>query len=73
MWDVAATVWLTRPGLYAAPTPAKLAIITEDRGMLGAVVPRADGRNVDVILDFNDLPGFYSYVAQQLARNPTAR
>ncbi|MEO7735848.1 MAG: nucleoside hydrolase [Kofleriaceae bacterium] len=69
MWDVAATVWLTRPALYAAPRPAKLAVVTEDQGMLGALIPRANGRSVDVVLDFNDLPGFYSYVAQQLARN----
>jgi len=70
MWDVAATVWLARPALYASPKATQLAVVTEDQGMLGALVPRASGRSVDVVFEFSDLQGFYNYVAQQFARNP---
>jgi purine nucleosidase len=68
MWDVTATVWLTRPDLYTAPKTLPLAVVTEDKGMMGALVPRANGRAVDVVFDFADIKGFYDYVADQLAR-----
>lgn len=68
MWDVTATAWLTRPELYKAPQKLSLAVVTEDKGMMGALVSRPDGRAVDVVLDFADINGFYDYVAGQFAR-----
>jgi purine nucleosidase len=68
MWDVTATVWLTRPELYQAATPMRLSVVTADAGMQGALVPAADGRAVDVVLAFEDKAGFYTYVANQFAR-----
>lgn len=67
MWDVCATVWLARPELYAAPTPMRLRVVTEDAGMQGALVPDPDGSAVDVVMAFTDADGFYRYVAAQLA------
>ncbi len=69
MWDVTATVWLARPDLYTPATLLELTVVTEDQGMLGALIPRANGRRIDVMLSFRDLPGFYTYVAQQFARS----
>jgi purine nucleosidase len=69
MWDVTATVWLARPDLYTSATSLELAVVTEDQGMLGALIPRANGRQIDVVPSFRDLAGFYTYVAQQFARS----
>lgn len=68
LWDVTAAVWLARPDLYTAPQTQRLSVVTEDRGMLGALVRRADGRAVDVVTSFAHLDGFYDYVLGQLAR-----
>jgi purine nucleosidase len=68
MWDVTAAVWLARPGLYTPAIGMKLSVITADEGMLGALVPTDEGRPIEVILKFDDLPGFYTYVAGQFAR-----
>jgi purine nucleosidase len=68
MWDVTATVWLAQPRLYKAPTSMLLSVVTADEGMQGALVPASDGRAIDVVLGFTDQNGFYTYVAQQLAR-----
>lgn len=68
MWDVTAAVWLARPDLYAAPETLKLAVVTEDAGMQGALVPREGGRAIDVVGSFTNINGFYDYVLQQLAR-----
>jgi len=68
MWDVTAAVWLARPDLYAAPVTQQLAVVTEDAGMQGALVPSKDGRAIDVVLSFTNQNGFYDYVLQQLAR-----
>jgi purine nucleosidase len=68
MWDVTATVWLTRPDLYKSPKSMQLAVVTEDKGMQGALVESAGGRAVDVLFEFADINGFYDYVAGQLAR-----
>jgi purine nucleosidase len=69
MWDVTAAVWLARPHLYESSVVTELAVVTEDQGMLGALIPRAGGRKIDVMLAFRDLSGFYSYVAQQFCRS----
>ncbi|WP_224371835.1 nucleoside hydrolase [Hyalangium versicolor] len=68
MWDVTAAVWLARPDLYAAPQTLQLAVVTEDTGMLGALVPSESGRAIDVVGSFTNISGFYDYVLQQLAR-----
>jgi len=69
MWDVTATVWLARPDLYTSATALELGVVTEDQGMLGALVPRPHGRRIDVMFSFRDQAGFYTYVAQQFARS----
>lgn len=68
MWDVTATVWLARPDLYEAPTSMKLSVVTADSGMQGALVPDAEGREIEVVMGFADQAGFYSYVLGQFAR-----
>ena len=68
MWDVTAAVWLARPDLYGPAMGMRLSVVTADEGMLGALIPTDTGRSIEVILKFVDLPGFYSYVAGQLAR-----
>jgi purine nucleosidase len=68
MWDVTATAWLARPGLYQVPTSMQISVVTADEGMQGALVPAADGRAIDVVLGFADQSGFYTYVAGQFAR-----
>ncbi len=67
MWDVTATVWLTRPQFYAPLQQLKLTVITEDMGMQGALVPQPNGRLVDCAFQFSDIEGFYDYVLAQLA------
>jgi purine nucleosidase len=67
MWDVTATVYLARPDLFAPPTSMSLKVIT-DSDKSGAVVVSPQGRPVDVVLNFADLPGFYDYVIQQFRR-----
>lgn len=68
MWDVTATVWLTRPDLYKPLETMSLSVVTEDAGMQGALIPDRGGRRVDCAMDFQDIDGFYSYVLAQLAR-----
>ena len=68
MWDVTAAVWLARPDFYAAPEARRLAVVTEDAGMLGALVPSERGRAIDVVFSFTNTGGFYDYILQQLAR-----
>ena len=68
MWDVTATVWLTRPELYEPLKTVSLAVVTDDAGMQGALVPAANGRAVEYATAFKDTAGFYAYVLAQLAR-----
>lgn len=67
MWDVTATVWLARPALYAPLETTSLAVVTDDAGMQGALIPAKGGRVVEYASAFQDLDGFYSYVLGQLA------
>lgn len=68
MWDVVATVYLTRPELFTAPTPMTLRVEEYGPKQGGIFYPADDGRRaVDVILEFADQAGFYDYVLQQFA------
>ncbi|WP_437935052.1 nucleoside hydrolase [Sorangium sp. So ce341] len=68
MWDVTATVWLARPEFYQPLETMTLAVVTEDAGMQGALIPDQRGRQIDCAKDFQDIDAFYSYVLAQLAR-----
>jgi purine nucleosidase len=65
LWDVTATVYLARPDLYQAPEALRIAVDTTEN-KTGAILPDPSGREVDVVLAFNNLPGFYEYVTKTL-------
>jgi purine nucleosidase len=69
MWDVCATVFLARPDLYTPPQKMRLEVVQWgfEQGWLRQ---SSDARNTqNVYLSFNNLSGFYDYVAAQLARS----
>lgn len=65
LWDVTATAYLARPDLYAKPQPMRITVDTSEN-RTGAILPSAGGREVQAVLDFTDLPGFYDYVTATL-------
>jgi len=69
MWDVCTTVFLARPDLYAAPQQMHLGVVQWgfEQGWLHPV--QGAGNTQHVYLGFDDLDGFYDYVATQLARS----
>jgi len=67
MWDVVTTCYITRPHLFEAPAPMRLAIITAEENQ-GSLVESPEGRKVQVVLDLADPSGFYDYVLRQFQR-----
>lgn len=67
MWDVTATVWLTRPEFYEPLKTVSLAVVTDDEGKQGALVSAAHGRTVEYAAAFKDTAGFYDYVLDRLS------
>jgi inosine-uridine nucleoside N-ribohydrolase len=65
MWDVTACAWLARPDLYEAPQQLTVSVATSG-DKEGAILPDASGREVEAILAFANLDGFYDYVAETL-------
>jgi purine nucleosidase len=65
MWDVTACAWLARPDLYEAPQQLTVSVATSG-DKEGAILPDAGGREVEAILAFANLDGFYDYVAETL-------
>lgn len=75
MWDVTAACWLTNPALYAKPTLMGLGIETWgfDQGWIKtAIGPNPKPKNAqNVFLNFQNKPGFYSYVLSFLQKSNT--
>ena len=65
LWDVTATVYLARPDLYQAAETMRISVDTSE-SRTGAILPDPSGREVDAVLAFSDLPGFYEYVTTTL-------
>ena len=64
LWDTTTTAWLARPDLFQPPRSMKLSVVLRS-GSAGALVASEDGREVDVVMDFSNMPGFYDYLGQQ--------
>jgi purine nucleosidase len=72
LWDVAAACWLDRPDLYAAPqaTPLEVELWGFEQGWLRRSMAKSGPESIqDLYLSFQDLDGFYAYIAAQLARS----
>jgi purine nucleosidase len=67
MWDVVTTCYIPHPEFFAAPSPLKLSIVTDDYWQ-GTLFEDNEGRAVDVVLDLVDAKGFYGYVLAQFRR-----
>jgi purine nucleosidase len=71
MWNVATTVWLDAPKLYSKPQTTALEVVRwgGDQGWMKAAPAAGRRPQHDVYLTFADLPGFYDYVTNGLARS----
>jgi purine nucleosidase len=67
MWDMTSVCYITQPELYQAPRSMRLEIVTQGYYQ-GTILENAGGREVQVVMDFADLQGFYDYVLAQLRR-----
>jgi purine nucleosidase len=69
MWDTCTAVFLARPDLYAPPEAMKLGVVQwgYEQGWLHR---SKEAQNSQFVFkNFANLPGFYDYVAAQLARS----
>ena len=70
MWDVVTTCWLADQSFFEPPTTMKLAIDATLDNTQGCIKPAANGRDVQVVMNFstNGQQAFYDYVAKQFNR-----
>lgn len=71
MWDVVTTCWLADQSFFEPPKTMSLAIDATLSNTQGCIKPAADGREVQVVMNFSKDGGqqrFYDYVAKQFDR-----
>jgi hypothetical protein len=70
MWDVVTTCWLADQSFFQPPTTMNLAIDATLNNTQGCIKPAANGRAVQVVLNFSATgqQAFYDYVAAQFDR-----
>ncbi|HWE87220.1 MAG TPA: nucleoside hydrolase [Terracidiphilus sp.] len=71
LWDVTAACWLARPELYCQPQPMPLTIEQWgfEQGWIHKPLQPGVETTQNVYFNFTDLPGFYQYVLDLLARS----